>query len=88
MPNIKSQIKRDKQAAKARLRNRAVRSELKTAVRRVQEAVAAGTVEAANDAVKVCYHKMDKAVAKGVIHKNQASNRKSGVAKLVNKISA
>ena len=52
------------------------------------EAVAAGNVEAANDAVKVCYHKMDKAVAKGVIHKNQASNRKSGVAKLVNKISA
>ena len=88
VPNIKSQIKRDKQAAKARLRNRAVRSELKTAVRRVQEAVAAGNVEAANDAVKVCYHKMDKAVAKGVIHKNQASNRKSGVAKLVNKISA
>lgn len=88
MPNIKSQIKRDKQAAKARLRNRAVRSELKTAVRRVQEAVAAGNVEAANDAVKVCYHKMDKAVAKGVIHKNQASNRKSGLAKLVNSINA
>jgi small subunit ribosomal protein S20 len=88
VPNIKSQIKRDKQAARARLRNRAVRSELKTAVRRVQEAVAAGNVEAANEAVKVVYHKMDKAVAKGVIHKNQGSNRKSGVAKLVNKISA
>ncbi len=88
MPNIKSQIKRDKQAAKARLRNRAVRSELKTAVKRVQEAVAAGNVEAANEAVKVCYHKMDKAVSKGVIHKNQCANRKSGVAKLVNKISA
>ena len=79
MANIKSQIKRNKQAEKARLRNRAVRSELKTCVKKVQAAVSA---------VKLCYKKLDKAVAKGVIHKNQASNRKSGVAKLANKIAA
>ena len=76
MANIKSQIKRNKQAEKARLRNRAVRSELKTCVKKVQAAV------------ELCYKKLDKAVAKGVIHKNQASNRKSGVAKLANKIAA
>lgn len=88
MANIKSQIKRNKQAEKARLRNRAVRSELKTCVKKVQAAVAAGDSEAAASAVRLCYKKLDQAVAKGVIHKNQASNRKSGVAKLANKIAA
>ena len=86
--NIKSQIKRNKQAEKARLRNKAVRSELKTCVKKVQAAVAAGDQAAADAAVKLCYKKLDQAVAKGVIHKNQASNRKSGVAKLANKIAA
>ncbi len=88
MANIKSQIKRNKQAEKARMRNKAVRSELKTAVKKVQAAVAAADTEAANAAVRHCYHLLDKAVAKGVIHKNQAANRKSGVAKLANKIAA
>ena len=86
MANIKSQIKRNKQAEKARLRNRAVRSELKTAVKRVQAAVAAGDKAASDLEVKKAYHLLDKAVAKGVIHKNQAANRKSGVAKLANKV--
>ena len=86
MANIKSQIKRNKQAEKARLRNRAVRSELKTAVKRVQAAVAAGNKEQATVEVQKAYHLLDKAVAKGVIHKNQAANRKSGVAKLANKV--
>lgn len=86
--NIKSQIKRNKQAEKARMRNKAVRSELKTCVKKVQAAVAAGNAEEANAAVQLCYKKLDKAVAKGVIHKNQASNRKSGVAKLANKVAA
>ena len=88
MANIKSLIKSNKQAEKARLRNRAVRSELKTCVKKVQAAVAAGDSAAAASAVKLCYKKLVKAVAKGVIHKNQASNRKSGVAKLANKIAA
>lgn len=70
------------------MRNRAVRSELKTCVKKVQTAVAAGDAEAAQAAVQLCYKKLDKAVAKGVIHKNQASNRKSGVAKLANKVAA
>jgi small subunit ribosomal protein S20 len=86
--NIKSQIKRNKQAERARLRNKAVRSELKTYVKKVQAAVAAGDKAAADAAVREVYRKLDKAVAKGVIHKNQAANRKSGVAKLVNKIAA
>jgi small subunit ribosomal protein S20 len=86
--NIKSQVKRNKQAERARMRNKAVRSELKTYVKKVQAAVAAGDKAAADAAVSAVYKKLDKAVAKGVIHKNQAANRKSGVAKLVNKIAA
>ena len=88
MANIKSQIKRIKTAEKARMRNKAVRSELKTCVKKVQAAVAAGDTEAAQAAVRLTYKKLDKAAAKGIIHKNQAANRKSGVAKLVNKIAA
>lgn len=88
MANIKSQIKRNKQAEKARMRNKAVRSELKTCVKKVHAAVASGDAEAAQAAVRLCYKKLDQAVAKGVIHKNQASNRKSGVARLANKIAA
>lgn len=88
MANIKSQIKRNKQAEKARLRNKAIRSELKTCIKKVQAAVVAGDAEQAQAAVRLCYKKLDQAAAKGVIHKNQASNRKSGVAKLAQKIAA
>ncbi len=88
MANIKSQIKRNKQNEKARLRNKAVRSELKTAVKRVQQAVAAGDVDLAQERVSRAYKLLDHAAAKGIIHKNQAANRKSGVQKLVNKIAA
>jgi small subunit ribosomal protein S20 len=84
--NIKSQIKRIKTTEKARLRNKAVKSELKTYVRRVREAVAAGDKEAATTAVAVASRKLDKAVSKGVIHTNQAANRKSAIAKLVNSL--
>ena len=83
--NIKSQIKRNKQNEKARIRNRAVRSELKTAVKRVAAAVEQGNGELAQKEADKAYHLLDKAVAKGVIHKNQAANRKSGVRKLANK---
>jgi small subunit ribosomal protein S20 len=79
--NIKSQIKRIKQSEKARQRNKAVKSSLKTSVRRFREAADAGNVDEANEALRVAYVKLDKAVSKGVIHKNQAANRKSAIAK-------
>ncbi|MCK9793166.1 30S ribosomal protein S20 [Isoptericola sp. 4D.3] len=83
MANIKSQIKRIKTNEKARLRNKAVKSELKTYVRKVREAVAAGDKEAATAALQAATRKLDKAVSKGVIHANQAANRKSAIAKSV-----
>ena len=83
MANIKSQIKRIRTNEKARLRNKAVKSELKTHVRRVREAVAAGDKETAATALQVAGRKLDKAVSKGVIHQNQAANRKSALAKKV-----
>jgi small subunit ribosomal protein S20 len=79
--NIKSQIKRIKQNEKAHQRNKAVKSELRTYVRKFREAAAAGDVEEATVALRVASRKLDKAVSKGVIHKNQAANRKSAIAK-------
>ena len=81
MANIKSQIKRNKQNEKARQRNKAVKSSLKTAVRGFREAADAGDTEKTTDALRAAYVKLDKAVSKGVIHKNQAANRKSALAK-------
>lgn len=88
MANIKSQKKRNKTNEKARLRNQSIKSELKTAVRRVQEAVASEDKEAAAAAAKHACRLLDKAVTKGVIHKNQAANRKSGVMQLLNSLDA
>ena len=81
MANIKSQIKRNKQNEKAHQRNKSVKSELRTHVRKFREAVESGNVEAATAALQVASRKLDKAVSKGVIHKNQAANRKSAIAK-------
>jgi small subunit ribosomal protein S20 len=81
--NIKSQIKRIRTNETARLRNKAVKSELKTYVRRVREAVAGGDKDAATAALTVASKKLDKAVSKGVIHANQAANKKSALAKAV-----
>ena len=81
MANIKSQIKRIKQNEKAHQRNKAVKSELRTYVRKFREAVETGNAEAAADAMRTASRKLDKAVSKGVIHKNQAANRKSAIAK-------
>lgn len=83
MANIKSQIKRIGTNEKARLRNKAVKSELKTHVRRVREAVAGGDKEAASAALISASKKLDKAASKGVIHQNQAANKKSALAKAV-----
>ncbi len=81
MANIKSQIKRIKTNAKRTERNRAVKSELRTWIRKFREAAATGDATAANEALKVASTKLDKAVSKGVIHKNQAANKKSAMAK-------
>jgi small subunit ribosomal protein S20 len=79
--NIKSQIKRNKTNQKANDRNRAVKSEIKTTVRQAREAISSGDKDKAQAAVKVATTKLDKAVSKGVLHKNQAANRKSAIAK-------
>jgi small subunit ribosomal protein S20 len=83
MANIKSNIKRIGTNRKAEERNKAVRSELKTAVRSVREAAANGDKDAAAKALTNATRKLDKAVSKGVLHKNQAANRKSAIAKKV-----
>ncbi|QDB78889.1 30S ribosomal protein S20 [Georgenia sp. 311] len=83
MANIKSQKKRILTNEKARLRNKAVKSELKTHVRRVREAINAGDKETATTALQTAGRKLDKAVSKGVIHANQAAQRKSKLAKQV-----
>ena len=81
MANIKSQIKRNKQNEKARQRNKAVKSALKTSVRQFREAADAGDTEKATQHMRTAYVKLDKAASKGVIHKNQAANRKSAIAR-------
>jgi small subunit ribosomal protein S20 len=79
--NIKSQLKRIKTNALATERNKAVKSELRTWIRKFKIAADAGDASAAADALKVASTKLDKAVSKGVIHKNNAANKKSSMAK-------
>jgi len=81
--NIKSQIKRIGTNKKSQDRNKAVKSELKTAIRATREAVVAGDKAAATTTLALASKKLDKAASKGVIHKNQAANRKSAMAKQV-----
>ena len=88
MANIKSQIKRNKQNEKRRLRNKAVKSSLKTAIRKFNETAGTGDAEAASAKLRDASRALDKAVSKGVIHKNQAANRKSAIAKRLSSLSA
>jgi len=81
--NIKSQIKRIGTNKKATERNKAIKSQLKTVVRQAREAILAGDKDKAEATLKTAAKKLDKAVSKGVIHKNQAANRKSALAKKV-----
>ncbi len=81
MANIKSQIKRNRQNEKRRLRNKSVKSSLKTAIRKFNEASEAGEVATATELMRAAARQLDKAVSKGVIHRNQAANRKSAIAK-------
>ncbi len=86
MANIKSQMKRIKTNEKARQRNQAVKSSVKTAIRKFREAAAAGDKDKAVELQRAAGVKLDKAVSKGVIHKNQAANKKSAMAKRVNSL--
>ncbi len=81
MANIKSQIKRIKTNAQRTERNKAVKSELRTWIRKFRAAAESGDKAAAQDALKVASTKLDKAVSKGVIHQNNAANKKSAMAK-------
>jgi small subunit ribosomal protein S20 len=86
LANIKSQKKRVLTNLKAQERNKSVRSAVKTAVKKVHEAVASSDKDAATEQLVAASRALDKAVSKGVVHKNQAANRKSGLAKLVDTI--
>jgi small subunit ribosomal protein S20 len=79
--NIKSQIKRNRQNEAAHERNKSVKSALKTAVRHFREAAASGDADRAKELARIAGRKLDKAASAGVIHKNQAANRKSAIAK-------
>ncbi len=81
MANIKSQLKRIKTNEKARLRNKSVKSALKTSVRKFREAADSGDVAAATELMRTANRQLDKAASKGIIHANQAANRKSALAK-------
>jgi len=86
MANIKSQLKRIKTNEKARLRNKSVKSSVKTAIRKFREAAEAGDKEKATALFQDASRKLDKAAGKGVIHANQAANKKSAMAKRANSI--
>jgi small subunit ribosomal protein S20 len=79
--NIKSQIKRNRQNAERRARNKSVRSFLKTKVKRFDEALAAGDEDGARRALRVASRELDKAAGKGIIHRNKAANKKSRLAR-------
>lgn len=87
MANIKSQKKRILTNEKRRQRNQAVRSEVRTEIRKFRELVEAGDKGAAETQLRVASRKLDKAVSKGVFHRNNAANKKSRMAQAWNKMS-
>ncbi len=86
MANIKSQIKRNRTNEAARLRNKAARSEVKTRIKTAVASAAAGSESTVED-LRLAVKRLDKAAARGIIHKNQASNRKSRLVKRINALS-
>ena len=86
--NIKSQKKRILTNEKSRLRNKAVKSALRTHVRKFREAAAAGDVDKAQELSRVACRALDKAASKGIIHRNNAARRKSRLAKKVGAFAA
>jgi small subunit ribosomal protein S20 len=85
--NIKSQIKRNRTNEAARLRNKAAKSEIKTRIKTAVAAAAGGTETSADD-LRVAVKRLDKAAARGIIHKNQASKRKSRLVRRINAINS
>ena len=88
MANIKSQIKRNRQNEKARLRNKSVKSSLKTVIRKLNEASEAGNTETTTTLLHDTSRQLNKTISKNIIHKNQTANRKSAIAKRVASLSA
>lgn len=86
MANIKSQIKRNRTNEAARQRNKAVKSSLRTSVRRFRKAADTGDKQQALAAARHANRQLDKAAGKGVIHKNQAANRKSAISTRVDNL--
>lgn len=86
MANIKSQIKRNAQNERNRLRNQSVKSSLRTSIRSLRAAAAAGDKEKAGALLVSTSRQLDKAASKGVIHSNQAANKKSALAKTVGQL--
>nr|WP_206071627.1 30S ribosomal protein S20 [Antrihabitans stalactiti] len=84
--NIKSQVKRIGTNEAARLRNQSVKSALRTSIRSFREAAATGDKDKANELLLAASRKLDKAASKGVIHPNQAANKKSALALALNKL--
>lgn len=87
MPNTRSQLKRMRQNERRRLRNKAIRSRTRTFIRRFREALASGDRAAAEQAYRIAARELDKAVSKGVLHKNNAAHRKSKMARALAKLS-
>jgi small subunit ribosomal protein S20 len=87
MANIKSQIKRNRTNERRRLRNKAVRSEIKTRMKRAVTAAETGSETTADD-LRLAVKRLDKAATKGIIHKNQAANRKSRLVRRINALEA
>ena len=85
MANIKQQVKRNRKNEEARQRNKAVKSRIKTAIRRYREATEAGDTQGADERRREAGRLLDKAASKGIIHKNQAANKKSRMAHRANK---
>ena len=87
MANIKSQIKRNRTNEAARLRNKAARSEVKTRIKTAVTSATAGA-ESATEDLRLAVKRLDKAAARGIIHKNQASNRKARLIRRINSLTA
>ena len=86
MANIKSKQKRILTNEKSRQRNKAVRSAVRTEIRKFRAAVAEGDKAAAEKQLRVASRALDKSVSKGVFHRNNAANKKSGMATAFNKM--
>ncbi|GAB3691367.1 30S ribosomal protein S20 [Corynebacterium nasicanis] len=86
MANIKSQMKRNLTNEKARVRNQAVRSAVRTEIRKFRETIEAGDKAAAEAQLRTACRALDKAVTKGVFHRNNAANKKSSMALAFNKL--